>query len=70
MGPYTNNTVKNKHNVNMYMDALDYIVLCPYLDTRSDLYQIDSFQGIHQINNTRIIHRSDSSQYIGMMIII
>ena len=24
MGPYTNNTVKNKHNVNMYMDALDY----------------------------------------------
>ena len=46
----------------MYMDALDYTVLCPYLDTRSDLYQIDSFQGIHQINNTRIIHRSESSQ--------
>ena len=41
MGPYTNNTVKNKHNLNMYMDALDYTVLCPYLDTRSDLYQID-----------------------------
>ena len=33
---------KNKHNVNMYMDTLDYTVLCPYLDTRSDLYQIDS----------------------------
>ena len=37
MGPYTNNTVKNKHNVNMYMDAL-----FPYLVTRSDLYHIDS----------------------------
>ena len=48
----------------MYMDALDYTVLCPYLDTRSDLYHIDSstVQGIRQINNTRIIHRSESSQ--------
>ena len=42
MGPYTNNTVKNKHNVNIHMDALDYKVLFPYLDTRSDLYHIDS----------------------------
>ena len=24
----------------MYMDALDYTVLCPYLDTRSDLYEL------------------------------
>ena len=23
------------------MDALDYTVMCPYLDTRSDLNQID-----------------------------
>ena len=34
------------------------------------IYITLTLQGIRQINNTRIIHRSESSQWIGIMIII